>query len=201
MWMWPLIIALSAWSLPAEKPFWQSKEKAVERIENREILVVVKSAPKDKGKKLVAQGGGRILAPAGFTFERALEFDQLPKLSSYIQEAAFDEKTQRLTIKVSAYGYRDKMRVKLDIRAKASPQEIGFEVMEGALKGFSGLFWFQPLGPGTSEVGLEGTLSYETLPVPKIFLEFGMEVVLQRLAGKLRRYAEDEFKNHEKSAI
>jgi hypothetical protein len=198
MWLWTVIIALSAWTMPAEKPFWQIKPKAVERIKNREILVVVKSAPKDKGKRLIAQGGGRVAAPAAFTFRRALEFNQLPKLSGYIEAADFDEKARELIIKVGAYGYHGKMRLKLDIRDR-TPQEIGFNVIEGSLKGFNGLFWFETLGAKTSEVGLEGDLSYEKIFVPKIFLEFGMEVVLQRLAGKLRQYVEDEYKKREKS--
>jgi hypothetical protein len=199
MWLWTVIIALSAWAAPAEKPFWQSKPKAVERIKNREILVVVKSAPRNQGKKLIAQGGGRVNAPADFTFQRALEFDRLPELSGYIEEAVFNERTRELTIKVGAYGYHGRMRMKLDIRDKSSPREIGFDVVEGSLKGFNGLFRFEALGAKVSEVGLEGNLLYEKLSVPKIFLEFGMEVVLQRLAGKLRRYAEDEYKKREKS--
>jgi hypothetical protein len=91
------------------------------------------------------------------------------------------------------------MRLRLDIRDKSNPQEIGFDVLEGSLKGFNGLFWFETVGAKTSEVGLEGNLSYEKIFVPKIFLEFGMEVVLQRLAGKLRRSVEEEYKKREKS--
>lgn len=196
MWWW-LVFIVPAWSMPAEKPFWQVKEKAIERIKNREILVVVKSAPKDQGKLLLAQGGGRVNAPAEFTFQRALEYEQLPKHSSFIEQAIFNKETQELTIKVSAYGYHDKFRIKLDVRDKMDPKEVGYTVVEGSLKGFSGLFWFQPLESKTSEVGLEGRLEYEEIPVPKIFLEFGMEVVMQRLAGKLREYAETEFKKKE----
>lgn len=197
MWWWLVFIAIPAWPMPAEKPFWQTKEKAIERIKNREILVVVKSAPKDQGKLLLAQGGGRVNAPAEFTFQRAQEYDQLPRLSGFIEEAAFNKEAQELTIKVSAYGYRDKFRIKLDIRDKLDPKEVGYSVIEGTLKGFSGLFWFQPLDGKTSEVGLEGRLEYKEIPIPKIFLEFGMEVVMQRLAGKLREYAEGQWKKKE----
>lgn len=196
MWWW-LVFIVPVWSMPAEKPFWQAKEKAIERIKNREILVVVKSAPKDQGKLLLAQGGGRVNAPAEFTFQRALEYEQLPKHSSFIEEAIFNKEAQELTIKVSAYGYHDKFRIKLDVRDKMDPKEVGYTVVEGSLKGFSGLFWFQPLEAKTSEVGLEGRLEYDEIPVPKIFIEFGMEVVMQRLAGKLREYAETEFKRKE----
>jgi hypothetical protein len=199
MWLWTVIIALSVGAAPAAKPFWQTKPKAIERIKNREILVVVKSAPKNEGKMLIARGGGRVNAPADFTFQRALEFDQLPKLSGYIEEAVFNEKAQELTVKVGAYGYHGKMRIKLDIRDKSNPREIGFNVVEGSLKGFNGLFRFEPLASKISEVGLEGNLVYEKISLPKVFLEFGMEVVLQRLAGKLRRFAEDEYKKQEKS--
>lgn len=197
MWWWTVFIALSAGAVPSEKPFWQTKEKAIERIKDREILVVVKSAPKDQGKLLLAQGGGRVKAPAEFTFQRAQDYEQLPNHTRFIEEAVFNQKAQELTIKVSAFGYRDRFRIKLDVRDKLDPKEVGYEVIEGSLKGFRGLFWFQPLDSKTSEVGLEGRLIYDTIPVPKIFIEFGMEVVMQRLAGKLREYTEGEFKKRE----
>ncbi len=72
--------------------------------------------------------------------------------------------------------------------------QIDFEVLDGALRGLRGTFNFTPLGPTKSEVGIQSTFRYDHFSAPKIFLEFGLEVVFQRMAARLRAHVEDQYK-------
>jgi hypothetical protein len=40
---------------------------------------------------------------------------------------------------------------------------------------------------------MTGEYSYDHFPVPKFFLEFGVEVIFQKMALRLRRYVEEQY--------
>lgn len=179
-------------------PFWKAKEKVFARVEAGEVIVAVKSAEvKEPGKpknRMTVQGGGHVAAPAAFVFKKALEFDQLGKVSGYIKSAKYDEATKMLDLSVGALGFDGKMKLHMNIRAEAVPKQIEFMVAGGAMQGLSGTFTFTDLGPKKSEVGIACEFNYDQFPAPKVFLEFGLEVVFQRMAARLRAYVEEEFK-------
>ncbi len=195
MWVRAFFILVLAGTANAEAPFWKSKEKAYNRIQNREVLVVVKGSPAEKGRKrLTIQGGGQVNAPADFVFKKALEFEQLPKLTDYIQEAKFDEQTRELDIQVKAFTFKAAMKMAIEVDDKSTPKSISYVLVNGPMKGLRGVFSFYPLSEKKSEVGIDGDMLYDRFPVPKIFLQFGMEVIFQRMALRLREHAESEYK-------
>jgi hypothetical protein len=193
-----LVIFLSSVSAPAaEAPFWKSKEKAYERIKNGEILVAVKSGDvKEPGlakNLLIIQGGGRVGAPADFVYKKALEFDRLGKVSGYIKSAKFNPAAQTLDLVVGAFGFEGKMRMLMKMKPEADPRQIEFLVQSGSMQGLSGTFTFENIGPQKTEVGIDSRFRYDEFPAPRVFLEFGLEVVFQRMAARLRAYVEEEF--------
>jgi hypothetical protein len=193
-----LIIFLTSVSAPAaEAPFWKSKEKAYDRIKNGEILVAVKSTDvKEPGRAknlMIIRGGGRVGAPAEFVYKKALEFDRLGKVSGYIKSAKFDPAAQTLDLVVGALGFVGKMRMRMKMRPEADPRQIEFLVQSGSMQGLSGVFTFEDIGPRKTEVGIDSRFRYDEFPAPRVFLEFGLEVVFQRMAARLRAYVEEEF--------
>ncbi len=179
-------IFMLSWASGEPKPFWQAKEKIHARIVEREVIVSVKSVQ----KKLIVAGGGRVHAPVDFTYNRALEFERLPEVSDVVRSSRFDAKTKRLDLGLSAYGYSTTMRLEIE----ATPLKIAYRMLTGPLKGMTGAFRFFDVPPARTEVGMDGELEYDELPLPRFFLTFGMEVVFQRLAVSLREHVEREFK-------
>ena len=61
------------------------------------------------------------------------------------------------------------------------------------MTGFSGRVALTDLPKNKCEVGFEGDYKYDEFPIPKLFLEFGMEVIFQRIALRMRGYVEDQY--------
>lgn len=194
--IWILILCLpTSWA--SEEPFWKTKPKVYKRITDGDVIVVVKDAPASQGKPknhLIVQGGGIVSAPAEFVFAKAQDFDQMSRVSGYIKSAKFDAKTEILELTVGAFGHEGKMNLKIKTKADSRPRRIDYEVVSGALQGLSGNFAFTELSAKKTEVGMSGDFLYDKFPIPQLFLEFGMEVAFQRMALRLRRFAEDEYR-------
>lgn len=194
---WLLLLSMSVGA--TEAPFWKSKEKAVERIQNGEILVAVtsnspqKSSPKNHLRIL---GGGHVGAPVEFVVKQALDFENAAKISEHIKSAKYDAAARTLEIGVGAFGHTGKMKLAIATSPQDKPRSIEFTVIEGSMKGLKGKFDFAEV-PGKSpqtEVGIDAEFRYDDFPVPKVFLEFGLEVVFQRMAGRLRGHVEEQYR-------
>jgi hypothetical protein len=179
------------------EPFWKSKEKTYKRVEQGEVIVVVKRedglALKAKNR-LRIQGGGITHAPDGFVFKKAMDFDKIAKESGYISAARYDAATQKLDLDIHAFGHKATMKLKLSPHENAEPKRIAYEVLEGQLKGMTGVFTFRDLNGKKTEVGIDGDFHYDKLSLPTFFVEFGFEVVFQRMAINLRSFVEREYR-------
>jgi hypothetical protein len=188
LWLLPIVWAAD----PA--PFWKAKEKVYQRIKDGEVIVVVTSSPGIKTKhQLRINGAGHVNAPRDFVFERSQHYEDLPKVSSYIRGAKFNPETRILNIVISAFGHSADMDIRIDPKATADPRQIAFELVRGPMQGLNGVFNYAELPKAKTEVGIEGQFHYDTFPIAKLFLEFGMEVVFQRMATGLRSHVESEY--------
>lgn len=192
-----LMIFIFAYAEAPPVPFWKAKEKVYQRVQDGEIIVAVKSERGGSGQakhKMDVLGGGHVKAPAAFVFEKAQDYDQIAKTSGYIKSAKFDRATKILEIDVSAYGYGGKMKLAMKTNSESDPKMIEYLVTAGPFQGMTGQFSFADIKAGKCEVGISSQLRYDELPVPKFFIEFGLEFIFQRMAGRLRSHVEDEFK-------
>lgn len=184
----------------AEKPaapFWKAKEKVYQRVKEGEIIVAVKSERGVEGEpkhKMDIQGGGHVKAPADFVFKSAQEYAEIAKTSGYIKSAQFDPATKTLAIEVSAYGYGGKMKLAMKTDGESDPKKIEYLVVDGPFRDMGGAFLFSNIPKDKCEVGISSLFRYDKLPVPQFFVEFGLEFVFQRMAGRLRSHVEDKFK-------
>lgn len=178
-------------------PFWKSKERVYERIQQGEVIVVVKKEKGQEGRaahRLVDQGGGQVNAPRDFVFKKSLEFEELCKVSGYITKCKYDAAEQKLDMEIKAFGYTAVQKIKLKIDDKSDPRKLGYEILEGPLKGMTGVFDYAEVKGGKTDVGISGDFHYDTLAIPTFFVEFGFEVIFQRMAINLRSYVESEYK-------
>ena len=178
-------------------PFWKSKEKVYTRIEQGEVIVAVKrekGLPGKASNRLHIQGGGWTDAPSHFVFSKAMAFDEVAKESGYISSAKYDAATQKLDLEIHAFGYKTKLQLKIKPDGKSEPKTMGYEVLHGPLAGMTGVFTFADMKGKKTEVGIDADFHYDKLSFPTFFVEFGFEVVFQRMAINLRSFVEKEYK-------
>lgn len=205
--MWNKILRLSFCLLTlgmaqghADAPFWKSKEKVYERVQNGDIVVSVSTrevAHSTPSRQLRVAGGGQVKLPRDFVFATAQKYEDLARASDYIRSAQYDAATHQVALTVEAFGYKAQARVEVHPVVSEEPWRIDYKVIAGPLAGMTGAVSFANLGAKT-EVGLTGEYKYEQFPIPRLFLEFGMEFMLQRMAARLRAFAREEFEHRAK---
>jgi len=187
---------VSAMSAGATEPFWKAKEKVYTRIENGEVIVSVRSERHESQSppnQMIVGGGGWVKAPVEFVFEKVQDYTGLAKASDYIKSVEYDETRKKLNFVISAFTHQS--RFVLAMHADPDAKTIAMLVEEGPLTGFRLRLSFAPVRGGKTEIGIQGEYGYDRFPIPRLFLEFGMEVVLQRMAGHMRSYVERAYKD------
>jgi hypothetical protein len=184
---------------PDKDPFWRRKEKVFQRLkEDRLIAVSVKtrksSVPGFK-EELYLQGAGIMNAPLEFAFTRAQRFEDYPKMSGMIKNSKFDEKSRRLDMTMAAFGYTADLKIDLEFpTVAANSRDIRFCVLEGAFKGMNGTLHLEEFNGAKSQISLTSIQGFDKLPIPKFFVEFGLEVAMQMVATKMRTFVEEAYK-------
>ena len=191
------MLFLFLWSIThaEEAPFWKAKEKVYQRIvEQREIIVSVKvNKLAGTSKELVMQGAGQSSTPLDFTYQEATKFDNFPKISSYIREIKYTPEKKQLFMHSEAYGYHARMLLQLDYKTAGAKKVIAYKIISGVFTGMSGELGFEDVGRRKTEISMTGLYPFEKLPVPAFFAEFGLEVILQKMAARMRAYVEEQY--------
>ena len=143
-------------------------------------------------ESLLFAGGGQMTVPLEFAFKEAMNFENLKEVIDYIKDIRVEN--DRLFMRAKAYGYEAKMWLKISSMLNS---DIHFEIIQGALKGATGDLRFEKSGLEKTEIGLEGKYDYVQFPIPKLFAEFGIEVILQRMAIRLRSFLEDRYQQRQ----
>lgn len=187
-----------AWAAD-DTPFWKAKEKIYQRIQDGEVIVSVKSADAKAPFKhrLEINGGGQARAPRDFAFNFARDYDHIARLSGYIDKAKYHPETKRIEVHVSAFAFSADLELKVNDVPDADPKRIEFDIVKGPMTGLNVRLEFAALNAAKTEIGMRGAYDYDTFPLPKMFLEFGMEVIFQKTAVRLRSEVEKEAKNAE----
>jgi hypothetical protein len=186
-----LLALASPVSADSSLPFWKAKEKIYHRIQEERAIVVAVHTDKIKdGETLVFGGGGQMSTPLEFAYQQAMQFENLKSVTDYIKEIRTEN--DRLFVRASAFGYDASMWLKL---VPTPHRNIHYEVVEGTLKGLQGDIHLEKIETIKTEIGISGHYDYVRFPIPRLFAEFGMEVVLQRMAVRLRSMLEEKYRN------
>ena len=174
-------------------PFWQRKQKILKRIrERRDIMVNVKSLNGDKKlKTLEMQGVGVVNSSIEQSYETAKNFSNLEKVSGHIKKIQFNEAKRQLFMHSEAFNYHAKMWMLVDLDDKEDKKQIRFLVEKGVFKGMRGSITFFTSQISKSRIEFLAVYNYTELPVPRFFVEFGLEVVVQKIAAKMRTFIEE----------
>ncbi len=184
---------------PEENPFWRRKEKLHKRLlEERDIIVAVKARPGSKGtekEELFMQGAGVVDAPVDFTYQQAKRFSDYPRMSNFVKSGQYDENSGLLKLHTEAFGYHAHLTLQMEFRdLKQEWKEIRFRVISGVFTGMTGVVRFDDVSKKRCEISLTSLFAFNELPMPRFFVEFGLEVALRIMATRMRSFAEREFR-------
>lgn len=176
--------------------FWKAKANVYERVQNGEIIVSVlvkKTAEQNPRYTLFMNGGGQVQAPRDFVFATVQKYEQLLASSDYIKDPHYNAAAERLDFDITALGYSAHLQMAVKPTGDPAAPQIDYRILAGPLTGFSGRTTFAAPAPRQCEIGITGEFKYDVFPLPNVFLEFGMEVVLKRIAEHLRKFAELQY--------
>ncbi len=181
-------------------PDWFTKAKTRQRIaEDLDVIVKVNrhDLPNPVLKnELEMSGLGLALLPRSQAFALAKDFNNLKNASDYIKEIKYDPQTKRLFMHSEAFGYSARMLMDIDFVSTKNSNEIHFVIVDGVFKSMKGVIILKDFEHRGTEVNFLARYQYEKLLIPSFFVEFGLEVVIQKVAVRFRNFIEEKGKKN-----
>lgn len=178
------------------KPFWR-KPKYFKKLENeRAILVSVRSDKiEDTDRQnLHILGAGLVSRPIEDCYRILKDFGEWKQMSDYIRLSEYDPKTQIFNLHLEAFGYHARLKMRVFFDGKGDQlKALRFLVLEGGFKDMKGLLEFKDHERRKTEISMTVQDEFDKLPLPRFFLEFGLEVVFQKMAERMRSHIEKEI--------
>src|SRR4051812_46464071 len=142
------ILTFAAVAAP-EKPFWKSKPKVYERVQNREVIVSVNTADGQGAKRhlLRLAGAGQVGAPCDFVYAEAQHYEQLAKFTGYVEKFKMNPDGRTLLVEVKAFGFSSEFKVLAAPKEEPHPKSILFTILDGPMQGFHFTMAFDPVKP------------------------------------------------------
>lgn len=205
----PNLIASEASVSPqrAEFPasvFWEKKESYRRRIyEDRSIFVTVsakelKKSISGKPRQLQILGIGVVNSPAVKSYRMLKDFSRWQRIHKSIRAAKWTPENRRLFLHMEAFDYHARMIMRVDEeevqKEGQTLRKIFFNVEKGSFQGLRAAIQFKDAKGRKSEISMTAQHEFDKLSMPQFFIEFGLEVVFQQIAQKMRTFVESELK-------
>jgi hypothetical protein len=185
------------------KPFWKSKPDVEKRILKDHLVVVSADTDKVQDKpplhlmKVVA--GGAVDVPFGFTFKTITDYEKLKDVDDHFKESKYDKDKKTLFLHMEALSYHARMHLKLSEvelhNKKNRIKQVQWECVEGQFKGMKGVFQVEEIERQKTEISMTAVYRSETLPLPKVLMGLGLEIIGRQVATKIRDYITNQYKN------
>ncbi|NQZ01067.1 MAG: hypothetical protein HRT45_10425 [Bdellovibrionales bacterium] len=175
----------------AKFPRWRLIQRYRQAMrEKKKIWVVAKTRDSDAEnykEELYVASAGMAKASVGQAYLVLKDFSGWTSLSDYVLEAEFDEEKSVLFLHLNAYGYYAKMHMDVVFGGSDQYRDLYMKVVRGHFLGMTVGFRIQKDAKSRkSEILMTALHPFEKLPLPRFFMEFGLEVVFQQLGQRLR---------------
>jgi hypothetical protein len=158
------------------------------------IWVVAKTRDSDVAgfdEELYIAGAGMTKANKNQAFRQLKKFSEWTELSDYVVASDYSEEKSELFLHLKAYGYFAKMHMDVAFASRDDSHDLFMKVIKGHFLGMTVGFRIQKDAKSrNSEILMTALHPFETLPLPRFFVEFGLEVVFQQLGQRLRQKME-----------
>lgn len=181
---------------PIKEPFWKAKPAVYKKIkEDRAIIVSAKVDDVEEKKKLSLATAGHIRAPEEFVHKQVIEFDSYSKFLPYIEESSYDPKTQNVFIHGALLGYHVRMTLHVDSEKTEKGHRVKWQSISGGLVGMKGTITEDAFDRDVTEISMAAEHTGESLGIPGVILNWGLEFAGHRAAGNMRSHIETQWKN------
>lgn len=183
------------------KPFWKSKPAVQKKIIEEDLVVVsaetstIQEKPKLQLMKVVA--GGIVKTPLEFTFQIITDYEKLKNVDAHFKESNFNKETKTLYLHLEALSYHARMHLKLievEMPSNSKVKQIHWECVKGQFLGMKGIFQVEEIERQKTEISMTADYRSETLPLPKVLMGLGLEIIGRQVAVKMREYILDQHK-------
>lgn len=175
-------------------PFWKTKPRVLEEMRTERRIVVsaktdkIDETPKPYQMRVVT--AGYVNVPIDRTWKIIQDFEKLPDVDERFEEVKYEPKTQRLYVHAKAYNYHARMTLLLKFGETERAREMHFESVKGAFLGMKGIIRLEDDGRQKTEISMTSDYRSESLPLPRILMGVGLEIVASRVASSMRSYIE-----------
>lgn len=187
-------------SAQEEWPFWRQKPGLYKKIlENRKVVVSVDMEASGRERRIRITGVGVVNVPLYFALEQVMNFEDLPKASSYFQKVVHRKEKKEVYFHIQALGTQVRFveRYKWGKRTSERAQ-MDWLVTWGAIKGMTGHYGFREVAPGKTEVVIWAHLKKFDIPLPEFLINFTLEVIAEKTAQKMRTFMEENYRQTQK---
>lgn len=192
----PLTVMVQDKRLP--EAFWKRKPQVLREMQEDRRIVVSATTEKvdnsDSPYQMAVVSAGYVKTPMEKAWAIIKDFEQLPKVDDRFQEAKYDPVTQQLDVHAATLGYHARMKLKLKFGESQAAREIHFHCVEGSFQGMTGIIRLEDDRRQQTEISMTSDYRGSTLPLPKVLMGVGLEIVASRVAGSMRTYIETATK-------
>ncbi len=176
-----------------EKLFWKEKKQVYEKILKHDIIVSAISRQNHGANQLDFLAAGHVKVPKDALWKRLIQFSEYSSLSDYIKKS---QKLANENIWHFVFSAMDfDAHLFLQFRIDEKKNRIHWLNTRGKLKGMEGIIRLDRLDRRTTEFSLDCRfVSLQPIPIPKILLNFGMEVAGYAMFTKMRSRYEEDYK-------
>lgn len=180
----------------AEQPYWRHKPDLIKQMrDDRKITVSVNKKDLPSGRvQFSIAAAGVVKATREKCFPAAQDYGRLKTVSEHFKTAEFNANYHQLFLVTEALGYQARMILEiLPVRASWR-DELQFKILGGHFTGMSGAFGFESISERETEVSILAEFEGSEFPLPKVLMGFALEVIVQKVAEKMRTTIESSAK-------
>lgn len=186
-------------------PYWNEKPAVIKKMFDERYIPISVEAVKlkvpESNNVLKMQAGAIINVPLAETLKFASTLKNYTRAKPYVEQIIIYDDKKLMYAKTQAYNYYAEFLVQhAEVPKPEGRAQLQWRVVGGVFEGMSVVFDFKDAEKRRTEIAMTAFYHYKKLPLPDMFIEFGLEVIMKRAGAKLRALAEDDFKNPKKAS-
>lgn len=177
-----------------ELPFWKSKPVLVEKLRTERVIIVsVKRDDLSNGRiRFLMTGAGVVKRPKDICFQVSQQYTKLKEVSEHFKTVRYESKSRELLLVIEVLGYQAQMSLRLNPVNEDWRSELQWEVIAGHFTGMTGIIGFEKIEGDRTEMSIDAKYEAAEFPLPRILMGFALEVVIQKVAEKMRTFIEKQ---------
>lgn len=185
--------------------FWRNNPTLKDTILTKGLVVgavKLNESKQNSVKTLIMQSIGVVNVPLKQSFEFASNLENYTRMSKYIEKIQVYKTKKLLYARTRAFNYYAEFLVQtMQIKPNNEGAQLQWRVVGGLFEGMVIVFNLRPLNEHKTEVVMTAKYKFKTLPLPlpKFFVEFGLEVIMQETGKELSKLLEADYAQQKES--